>query len=61
MFQDVWVKTVKYEGITGLWKGFGPFYTRVAPQTVLLFVFLEKFTQVYAKYVIKDDRLGRAM
>lgn len=51
---DVWVKTLRNEGVTALWKGFGPYYFRIAPNTVLLFVFAEKLTFWYKKYVMGD-------
>uniref|UniRef100_A0A224XUA2 Putative mitochondrial fatty acid anion carrier protein/uncoupling protein n=1 Tax=Panstrongylus lignarius TaxID=156445 RepID=A0A224XUA2_9HEMI len=51
---DVWVKTVKKEGVSALWKGFGPYYFRIAPNTVLLFVFVEQLTYLYKAYVLGD-------
>mmetsp|Transcript_23289 Transcript_23289/g.41178 ORF Transcript_23289/g.41178 Transcript_23289/m.41178 type:complete len:327 (-) Transcript_23289:136-1116(-) len=44
---DCLVKTARHEGVTSLWKGFGPAYFRLAPQTVLIFVFLEQFQKAY--------------
>lgn len=51
---DVWVRTFREEGVTALWKGFGPYYFRIAPNTVLLFIFSEKFTFWYKKYFLGD-------
>uniref|UniRef100_A0A1B6HS11 Mitochondrial carrier protein n=2 Tax=Homalodisca TaxID=139475 RepID=A0A1B6HS11_9HEMI len=49
---DVFVKTVKNEGVLALWKGFGPFYVRVAPFTIILFVVNEQLLAMYKQYVI---------
>lgn len=51
---DVWAKTLKKEGIPSLWKGFGPYYFRIAPNTVLLFVFAEQLTYLYKAYILGD-------
>ncbi|KAE8573677.1 mitochondrial 2-oxoglutarate/malate carrier protein [Halyomorpha halys] len=51
---DVWIKTLKNEGVFSLWKGFGPYYFRIAPNTVLLFVFAEKLTFMYKKFILGD-------
>lgn len=53
---NVWVRLVKNEGITALWKGFGPYYFRIAPNTVLLFIFSEKLTFYYKKYILHDTK-----
>ncbi|CAB0018476.1 unnamed protein product [Nesidiocoris tenuis] len=55
---DVWTKTIKKEGMTAMWKGFGPYYLRIAPNTVLLFIFTEKINQMYRKYVMQDESTG---
>jgi hypothetical protein len=38
---DCFVKTIASEGPTGLYKGFSAHFMRVAPHTILTFVFLE--------------------
>ncbi|CAH1407612.1 unnamed protein product [Nezara viridula] len=47
---DVFVKLVKNEGVFALWKGFTPYYARIGPHTVLTFIFLEQYTNLYKKY-----------
>ncbi|XP_014274599.1 mitochondrial 2-oxoglutarate/malate carrier protein [Halyomorpha halys] len=47
---DVFVKLVKNEGIFALWKGFTPYYARIGPHTVLTFIFLEQYTNLFKKY-----------
>lgn len=42
---------IKNEGILSLWKGFTPYYARLGPHTVLTFIFLEQFNQIYKKYL----------
>eukprot|EP00040_Diaphanoeca_grandis_P013618 m.68877 g.68877 ORF g.68877 m.68877 type:complete len:306 (-) comp24012_c0_seq2:196-1113(-) len=39
---DCLTKTVKFEGVGSLWKGFWPAYTRVGPRVVIIFVVLEQ-------------------
>jgi len=51
---DVWKKTLQKEGPTALWKGFGPYYFRIAPNTVLLFIFVEQLNYMYKVYVMGD-------
>lgn len=46
---DCLSKTAKNEGVLSLWKGFTPAYLRLAPQTVLIFVFLEQFNKIYQR------------
>jgi len=41
---DILWKTIKYEGVTSLWKGFMPYFMRLGPHTVLTFIFMEKIT-----------------
>uniref|UniRef100_A0A0A9XBJ5 Mitochondrial 2-oxoglutarate/malate carrier protein n=1 Tax=Lygus hesperus TaxID=30085 RepID=A0A0A9XBJ5_LYGHE len=55
---DVWATILKKEGVTALWKGFGPYYFRIAPNTVLLFIFSEQLTKMYKKYILKDTSAG---
>jgi len=47
---DCLLQTLKNEGPLSLWKGFGPAYFRLAPQTVLIFVFLEQFQRSYRSW-----------
>lgn len=49
---DVWTKTVKTEGITALWKGYGPLSIRTTQATVLLFVISEELNVLYKQYVM---------
>lgn len=50
--QDVIVKLVRSEGLLSLWKGFTPYYARLGPHTVLIFIFLEKLKYGYYNYVV---------
>lgn len=52
---DVARTLVKTEGVTALWKGFPFYYFRVAPATVLLFIFMEQLKNVYNKYSLNND------
>jgi len=45
------VDTAKTEGVLKLWSGFTPAYLRLAPQTVLVFVFLEQMNHMYREYM----------
>ncbi|CAH2003420.1 unnamed protein product [Acanthoscelides obtectus] len=45
---------VKNEGFLALWKGFLPYYFKLGPHTVLTFIFLEQFNQVYLKLKYDD-------
>ncbi|CAG8704400.1 8183_t:CDS:2 [Cetraspora pellucida] len=47
---DCFIKTIKAEGIQGLYKGFIPHYFRIGPHTILTLVFLEQFRGLYIKY-----------
>lgn len=47
---DVFVKIIKNEGVFALWKGFTPYYARLGPHTVLVFIFLEQFNALYKRY-----------
>uniref|UniRef100_A0A183U690 Mitochondrial 2-oxoglutarate/malate carrier protein n=1 Tax=Toxocara canis TaxID=6265 RepID=A0A183U690_TOXCA len=49
---DVWMKIMRNEGFFALWKGFTPYYFRLGPQTVLIFVFLEQLNAYYFKHVL---------
>lgn len=46
---DVLRRVVQKEGIPSLWKGFTPYFARLGPHTVLIFVFLEQFKIIYFK------------
>lgn len=52
---DVWAKTVRSEGFFALWKGFVPYYARIAPATVLLFLFVERLTILYKKNIMHSS------
>eukprot|EP01116_Phalansterium_solitarium_P000266 TRINITY_DN10168_c0_g1_i1.p1 TRINITY_DN10168_c0_g1~~TRINITY_DN10168_c0_g1_i1.p1 ORF type:complete len:310 (-),score=41.41 TRINITY_DN10168_c0_g1_i1:19-948(-) len=43
---DCFVKTFRVEGFVGMYKGLFPHYVRLAPHTILLFVFLEQFRKL---------------
>ena len=43
---DCVVKTVRAEGITGLYKGFLPAYSRLAPHRMVHFLALEQLTRL---------------
>lgn len=47
---EVFVKIIKNEGIFALWKGFTPYYARLGPHTVLVFIFLEQLNNLYRKF-----------
>ena len=49
---DVIVKLIRSEGFFSLWKGFTPYYARLGPHTVLIFVFLEKLRALYYSHII---------
>lgn len=51
---DVATSLLRTEGVTALWKGWSFYYLRVAPATVLLFVFMEQLNKEYRKYFMKD-------
>lgn len=46
---------LKTEGITALWKGWPFYYLRVAPGTVLLFIFMEQLKKGYEDIFMKDQ------
>ncbi len=50
---DCLLKTARNEGVLSLWKGFGPAYGRLAPQTVLVFIFLEKLQHTYLSWDVE--------
>ncbi|XP_022183239.1 mitochondrial 2-oxoglutarate/malate carrier protein-like [Myzus persicae] len=46
---------LKTEGITALWKGWPFYYLRVAPGTILLFIFMEQLKKGYEDKFMKDQ------
>ncbi|XP_060859538.1 mitochondrial 2-oxoglutarate/malate carrier protein-like [Metopolophium dirhodum] len=46
---------VKSEGVMALWKGWPFYYLRVAPGTVLLFIFMEQLKKRYEDNFMKDQ------
>lgn len=51
---DCVAQLLKNEGVLAFWKGFWPYYFRLGPHTVLVLIFLEKFTEMYKTYVVKE-------
>lgn len=51
---DVIGKIVKNEGVFALWRGFLPYYFRIGPHTVLVFIFLEQMNASYIAYKKKQ-------
>jgi solute carrier family 25 oxoglutarate transporter 11 len=49
MLDCIW-KTIQYEGLFSLWKGFVPYFLRLGPQTIFTFIFLEQFKAAYYSY-----------
>lgn len=49
-FYDCLVKIVKFEGLSGLYKGFWPSYLRIAPQSTLVLVFYDESKKMRNKY-----------
>jgi len=47
---NCFMKTLTAEGFTGMYKGLMPHYARIAPHTIMLFVFLEQFRALANKY-----------
>ncbi|XP_016661888.1 mitochondrial 2-oxoglutarate/malate carrier protein-like isoform X2 [Acyrthosiphon pisum] len=52
---EVATTLVKSEGVMALWKGWPFYYLRVAPGTVLLFIFMEQLRKGYEDNFIKDQ------
>uniref|UniRef100_A0A1A9UXQ8 Mitochondrial 2-oxoglutarate/malate carrier protein n=1 Tax=Glossina austeni TaxID=7395 RepID=A0A1A9UXQ8_GLOAU len=52
---DVLIKVAKQEGILALWKGFTPYLLRLAPHTILTFIFLEQYNRLYRLYVLGSE------
>ena len=51
--QDVFLKTVRNEGLFSLWKGFTPYYARLGPHTVIMFLLLEQLNKTYVSVFVK--------
>lgn len=51
---DVATSMIKIEGMTALWKGWPFYYCRIAPATVLFFVFIEQLKEGYRKYIMNE-------
>lgn len=45
------METIRIEGLKSLWKGFGAYYMRFGPSSMLLFLVLEQFNKQYKIYV----------
>ncbi|XP_056641653.1 mitochondrial 2-oxoglutarate/malate carrier protein-like [Diorhabda sublineata] len=55
---DVLIQLKKKEGFFALWKGFLPYYLRIGPHTVFVFIFLEQFNRAYFKFKYGDSGTG---
>jgi len=44
------VNIAKTEGIMSLWRGFLPYYSRAAPNTVITMVCVDQFHRMYLKF-----------
>jgi len=44
---DAFMQISKTEGLRGLYKGFIPFFARLGPQTILTFIFFEKYEALF--------------
>lgn len=53
---DCAIKTVRKEGIKGLYKGSRALYIRSGPHTILVFLFLEQYKKL--SYMIVDERFS---
>ncbi|KAL2095240.1 hypothetical protein ACEWY4_009959 [Coilia grayii] len=49
-FSDCFSKTLKKEGLTGLYKGLGASYFRLGPHTILSLLFWNELRKLYQKY-----------
>lgn len=50
-FFDCFAKTLRIEGVRGLYKGFVPNYWRLAPHTILNLTFWEQFKKLNRIYL----------
>jgi len=48
---DCFVKTLRTEGVRGLYKGYGAHFLRIAPHTILTMLFWEQGRKLWTKYV----------
>lgn len=48
---DCIVQTFRSEGVRGFYKGFIPYYCRVAPQVTFMFIFFEQFQTIYDRHI----------
>ncbi|KAG0196119.1 Mitochondrial oxaloacetate carrier protein [Mortierella sp. GBA30] len=48
---DCFVKTVKTEGVSALYKGFTAHYLRIGPHTICTFVFMEQTKNILDRYI----------
>ncbi|XP_025425116.1 mitochondrial 2-oxoglutarate/malate carrier protein-like [Sipha flava] len=53
-FIDVGNTLLKTEGVKALWKGWPFYYLRIAPGTVLLFIFMEQLNNGYRQYIMNE-------
>lgn len=58
---DVLVKIARKDGIFALWKGFTPYFCRLGPHTVLTFIFLEQFTNLFSEHVLGIQSKGSGL
>ncbi|XP_056140853.1 solute carrier family 25 member 35 isoform X2 [Lampris incognitus] len=49
-FADCFSKTLKKEGVTGLYKGLGASYFRLGPHTILSLLFWDRLRKLYQRY-----------
>lgn len=46
---DCAIKLYKNEGVLKFWRGFFTYFVRIAPHTILTFLFLEQINKIYSK------------
>lgn len=52
---DVIMQVIRTEGFISLWKGFSPYFLRLARHTVFMFVLLEHFNKLYYEKILRDE------
>lgn len=52
-FVDCFIKTFRYEGARGLYKGFVAMYWRIAPHTILNLTFWDQFKKLKDIYLVR--------
>ncbi|KAI9588546.1 hypothetical protein GQX74_004391 [Glossina fuscipes] len=52
---DVIMQVIRTEGFMALWKGFSPYFLRLARHTVFMFVLLEHFNKLYYEKILRDE------